>query len=60
LSPFPLPAGGVVKIREVSSAMSLKHLPAVLARSLYCPKRAVPSSGKSGEHGSVSFRKVVR
>ena len=42
MSPFPLP---VVKIREVSSAMSLKHLPAVLAWSLYCPKRVVPSSG---------------
>ena len=42
MSPFPLP---VVKIREVSSAMSLKHLPAVLAGSLYCPKRVVPSSG---------------
>ena len=42
MSPFPLP---VVKMRGVSSAMSLKHLPAVLARSLYCPKRVVPSSG---------------
>jgi len=42
LSPVPLP---VVKIREVSSAMSLKYLPAVLARSLHCPKRVVPSSG---------------
>ena len=41
LPAFPLP---VVKIREVSSAMSLKHLSAVLARSLYCPKRVVPSS----------------
>ena len=42
LPAFPLP---VVKIREVSSAMSLKHLSAVLARSLYCPKRVVPNSG---------------
>ena len=42
MSPFPLP---VVKIREVSSAMFLKHLPAVLARSLYCPKRVAPSLG---------------